>query len=204
MKLQQRLLVSSLALCLVAAVAPADARGGGGSGQGGLRGQGGQHGFGGHRGGGHSAYGGHRSYGGHGHGYGASPWFWGVLGLGVGLSAYSHYNSPYYNSPYYNAPYYNAPVYAGDVYYYDPTPPLVETPPAAAAPAPQAQAAATQPATAVEPVIYPRNGQNAAQLDADRQQCAGWAAAQPRALADAGIYQRAVWACMDGRGYTLR
>lgn len=199
MKLQQRLLVSSLALCLVAAVAPAEARGGGGPGQGGFRGQGGQHSFGSHRGGGYGAYGGHRSYGGHRYGYGASPWFWGVLGLGVGLSAYSYYNSPYYSSP----------AYAGDVYYVDSPPPLlIETPPTAAAPAPQAtpptQAAALQPATAVEPVIYPRNGQSVAQLDTDRQQCVSWAAAQPRALADASVYQRAVWACMDGRGYTLR
>ena len=55
-----------------------------------------------------------------------------------------------------------------------------------------------------EPVIYPRNGQSAQQTEADRQECNRWATTQPAAMADASIFHRAVEACMDGRGYTLR
>ena len=46
--------------------------------------------------------------------------------------------------------------------------------------------------------------QRAAQLEADRQECNRWATTQQAALADARVFQRAVAACMDGRGYTLR
>ncbi len=59
-------------------------------------------------------------------------------------------------------------------------------------------------ATAAEPIIYPRNGQSAEQTESDRRECNRWATTQPNAVADAGVFQRAVEACMDGRGYTLR
>lgn len=55
-----------------------------------------------------------------------------------------------------------------------------------------------------EPVIYPRNGQSAQQTETDRQECNRWATTQPAAMADASVFHRAVEACMDGRGYTLR
>lgn len=55
-----------------------------------------------------------------------------------------------------------------------------------------------------DPVIYPRNGQSPEQTEADRQDCNRWATTQPAALADAGVFHRAVEACMDGRGYTLK
>lgn len=55
-----------------------------------------------------------------------------------------------------------------------------------------------------EPVIYPRNGQSSAQLEADSRDCNHWATTQQAAMADASVFQRAVEACMDGRGYTLR
>lgn len=55
-----------------------------------------------------------------------------------------------------------------------------------------------------EPVIYPRNGQSAQQTDADRHECNRWATTLPAAMAEASVFQRAVEACMDGRGYTLR
>lgn len=66
--------------------------------------------------------------------------------------------------------------------------------------------AAPQPAAAPgpDPVIYPRNGQDAQQTEFDRQDCNRWATTQPAALADAGVFHRAVVACMDGRGYTLK
>lgn len=104
------------------------------------------------------------------------------------------------------APYY----YANGVYYlaapgqgYS----VVAPPPDADAAKP-APVPGTAPATAAkpppEPVIYPRNGQSAEQTETDRQECNRWATTQPRAVADAEVFQRAVAACMDGRGYTLR
>ena len=54
------------------------------------------------------------------------------------------------------------------------------------------------------PVIYPRNGQTNAELEVDSRECNRWATTQQAAMADARVFQRAVEACMDGRGYTLR
>ncbi|RZL37776.1 MAG: hypothetical protein EOP35_07635 [Rubrivivax sp.] len=70
-------------------------------------------------------------------------------------------------------------------------------------PAPQPVAPVYAPSRD-EPVIYPRNGQSNAQLEADQRECNRWATTQPAAMADASIFRRAVEACMDGRGYTLR
>lgn len=55
-----------------------------------------------------------------------------------------------------------------------------------------------------DPVIYPRKGQNTQQTEADRQECNRWATTQPAALADASVFHRAVEACMDGRGYSMK
>jgi hypothetical protein len=55
-----------------------------------------------------------------------------------------------------------------------------------------------------DPIIYPRNGQSSAQTEADRQECNRWATTQPSAMADASVFQRAMAACLDGRGYTVR
>lgn len=60
------------------------------------------------------------------------------------------------------------------------------------------------PANRPDPVIYPRNGQSAQQTEGDRQECNRWAVTQPSAVADASVFQRAVEACMDGRGYTMK
>lgn len=60
------------------------------------------------------------------------------------------------------------------------------------------------PPSRPDPVIYPRNGQSAEQTEFDRQDCNRWATTQPAALADASVFHRAVEACMDGRGYTLK
>lgn len=65
-------------------------------------------------------------------------------------------------------------------------------------------AAIAVPASRPEPVVYPRNGQDAQQTEADRQACERWATTQPAALADAAVFMRAVEACMDGRGYSMR
>jgi hypothetical protein len=84
-------------------------------------------------------------------------------------------------------------VYPQVVTVVQPAPIVVEGPPAAPA----------QPARP-DPVIYPRNGQSAQQLEADRQECNRWATTQPAALADSSVFLRAVDACMDGRGYTTK
>jgi len=55
-----------------------------------------------------------------------------------------------------------------------------------------------------DPVIYPRNGQSAEATEADRQDCNRWATTQPAAMNDASVFNRAVEACMDGRGYSMR
>lgn len=81
----------------------------------------------------------------------------------------------------------------------DRAPDVVYLPPPAPLPPPPVYAPSRP-----EPVIYPRNGQGPAQLEADRRDCNRWAATQQAAMADAGVFQRAVEACMDGRGYTLR
>ncbi len=60
------------------------------------------------------------------------------------------------------------------------------------------------PPSRPDPIIYPRNGQSAEQTEADRQDCNRWATTQPAAMADASVFHRAVEACMDGRGYTMK
>jgi hypothetical protein len=60
------------------------------------------------------------------------------------------------------------------------------------------------PRSKPDPIVYPRNGQNAQQTEADRQDCNRWATTQPSAMADASVFYRAVEACMDGRGYTMK
>lgn len=60
------------------------------------------------------------------------------------------------------------------------------------------------PPSKPDPIIYPRNGQSAQQTEADRQECNRWATTQPSAMADASVFHRAVEACMDGRGYTMK
>jgi hypothetical protein len=98
-----------------------------------------------------------------------------------------------------------APYYYANGVYYAPAPTgytVVVPPPGAdaAQPAPPPP----PPKALPEPIIYPRNGQSAAQTEADRRECDRWATTQPSAMADASVFQRAVGACMDGRGYTVR
>lgn len=152
-------------------------------------------GFGGHGGGGGGAhFVGHGGYGHGGPGYwrggGYRGWgpglVWGGIGLGLGLGLGSYYGSPYY------------PTY---VY-----PDVVVSPPPVVYYQQQAVPASPAPASrsAPDPVVYPRNGQSAAQTEADQQDCNRWATTQRNAMADASVFQRATAACMDGRGYTIR
>ena len=98
----------------------------------------------------------------------------------------------------------------GQLYYYDTSDGVYYAPAAAGGytvvpPPPGAemdQGANSAPSTAPNPIFYPRNGQSAEQTEADLQACNRWAATQQDALNDATVFQRAVAACMDGRGYT--
>ncbi|MDE2147241.1 MAG: hypothetical protein KGJ24_11190 [Burkholderiales bacterium] len=67
-------------------------------------------------------------------------------------------------------------------------------------PAPVAPAVPPPPDMA----IAPRQGQSAAQTEADRQDCNRFAVTQPAALADARIFQNTVAACLQARGYAVR
>lgn len=99
-----------------------------------------------------------------------------------------------------------APYYYANGVYYATTPGqgyTVVAPPAGveiAQPVPQSPDAGNLP----EQVIYPRNGQSAQQMEADRQDCNSWAMTQPKAQSNASVFQRAIAACMEGRGYTVR
>jgi hypothetical protein len=91
------------------------------------------------------------------------------------------------------------PYYYANGVYYSPVPEgfAVVTPPPGAA---SAEPLPGPPGF----IIYPRNGQSAAQTDADRLACEQWAGTQPDADRDASVLQRAFEACMDGRGYSVR
>jgi hypothetical protein len=172
---------AALALTFGAAM-PAQASPGGYHG-GGYHG-GGYHGGGYHGGGYHGGY----WHGGYWRGGYWWPGYWGAaVGLGIGLGLGGYYVG--------NAWYPDYPAYAVDA------PPVVyDVTPRAGTPVPAAPAAATAP----DPVIYPRKGQSAAQQESDHRACNRWAASQQNAMNDGNVFQRAVQACMDGRGYTLR
>jgi hypothetical protein len=175
------LAIATVALAAIGSAQAQSHHGGGGRGPGGA----------------HFAHpGGHPGYGGHfaprhGYGhyapryryYGRGPgWGWGGVGLGLGLGwGLSSYYDGY---PGYVA------VQPNVVYDNTPRPvPLVSS---------------AVPAQSQRPVIYPRNGQGAAQIDSDSNQCSEWAGKQPDATADPSVFRRAIEACMDARGYTLR
>jgi len=205
-------LAASLLGALVLAPESADAagHGGGGSGSGGGSGGGysGGHGGGGWNGGHGGAWnGGGRGWYGHpggywrgGYGYwGRGYWpYWGVgIGLGFGAvgywGAYPYYGGYYAGYPYYGG-YYDAPVAVVDPIYSTVEPNNATR---TGQPVPQG-------GQAPEPIFYPKNGQSAAQTESDRRECNRWATTQNGALTDASIFQRATFACMEGRGYTVR
>lgn len=147
------------------------------------------------------------------------------LGFPIGGSYGGYYGGPVYGAPAYGTVYGGLPAGAvslsigggrywrhGGSYYRNWGPrfmvvappivfPLVQAAPAPEAPAPPPVVLAP---SRPDPVIYPRNGQSPEQTEADRQDCNRWATTQPAALADAAVFHRAVEACMDGRGYTMK
>ncbi len=110
--------------------------------------------------------------------------FWGGVAVGVGIG----FSSPYY---------YGRPWYPGYVVV-EPAPVYIrESQPVPAVAEPAAKAAP-------DPIFYPRNAQSAEQTEADRIECNRWAATQPSAMRDASVFQRATYACMEGRGYVVK
>jgi len=169
---------------------------------------------GGYSGGWHGGYGGgwHGGYwhGGYWHGgywpgayYGAGfAWFLPILPLAYATYWYS--GIPYY--------------YANDVYYtWNPTydgyvatdpPPVADSSGSAAGPndanAPNPGPGPGGP-TAGQIFMYPKNGQSAEQQAVDRAECQQWAASQAGQVAQNGSdYNRAMVACVEGRGYSAR
>jgi hypothetical protein len=146
------------------------------------------------------------------------------LGFPVGPAYGGYYGGPVYAAPGYGSyvtalPQGAVSVTVGGGHYwrhgglwYRPWGPrwVVVAPPVYVATVPQVVEVAPPPPPIVvapskpEPIIYPRKGQDAQQTEADRQECNRWATTQPAAMADASVFQRAVQACMDGRGYTMR
>ena len=117
--------------------------------------------------------------------------WWGGVSIGIGVPLVV--GPGYYGPGYYGPGYYGAwPAYPA---------PVVVAPPVAYA-EPAAQPVPAKPAP--EPIFYPRQGQSAAQVEADRQECNRWATTQPAAMADASVFHRATLACMDAHGYTAR
>lgn len=117
--------------------------------------------------------------------------WWGGVSIGIGVPLYGGYAYPAY--PGYVAYPYGYP-YAYPGYVVASPPPVSYQPVPAAPPAPAAP----------DPIFYPRQGQGAAQTEADRQACNRWAMTQRDAMADASVFHRATLACMEGRGYTAR
>jgi hypothetical protein len=109
------------------------------------------------------------------------------------------------------APYYYAPYYSP--YYASPTVIIREQPPVYFQPAPSV----TPPSTE-RIFVYPRQGQSEELQAKDRYECHSWAVSQthydPTQPASGmpasqlnqmrADYQRAMGACLDGRGYTMK
>jgi hypothetical protein len=136
---------------------------------------------------------GHR--GGHWGGWGYGP-FWGGLGLGIGFGSLA-YPAPYYYGGYYAYPYPGYIVGPGVADYL-----IVE--PATGDRVVRSSGQPVPATRAPDPIFYPKNGQTPARTETDTQECNRWATTQAGAMSDASIFQRATFACMEGRGYTVR
>jgi hypothetical protein len=120
----------------------------------------------------------------------------GAVSLSVGGGRYWRHGGHWYR------PYGPRWVVVAPPVYYGPPPVIVQERPAVVVEegAPPVRIPPSRP----DPIIYPRNGQSAQQTEADRQDCNRWATTQPSAMADASVFFRAVEACMDGRGYSMK
>jgi hypothetical protein len=183
---------------------------------------------------GHGAYGYPGHYYGHGYSTGAywrgGYWhggYWPRAYYGAGFAWFLPILPLAYATYWYGGvPYY----YANDVYYtWNPSysgytatdpPPVAQTGAsddgsggydagAAVAPsdsgAPNPGPSAPPPGATSQMFMYPKNGQSAEQQATDKAECQQWAASQAGQVAqNAPDYQRAMAACVEGRGYTAR
>jgi hypothetical protein len=226
-KLTRIIAIGALA-CMAGAFSPAFAQGHGGGGHGG--GGGGAHAHSaaggrapaahyasGYRGGAYYAHGGYYGRGGYYGGYygGRGGWYGGRFygpGFGWFLPVLPAFYATYWfgGIPYYyaNDTYYTwSPDYSG---YVATSPPAGATPDSGVAPEPAD--GAPPPPPGGQTYNYPKNGQTDEQQASDRYQCHQWAVSQSgydptrngSATAGQGDYQRAMTACMEGRGYSVR
>lgn len=138
------------------------------------------------------------------------PWF--LAGLPAGYVTYWWGGVPYY---YWRGVYYVWSPDYGQYVVTDP-PPLTGGSIAGAAPPPSSQASGGNPEGALSLYVYPKNGQSQQQTDDDRYQCHEWAVGQTgydptdpsrntqASTATASNYKRAVTACLEARGYSVR
>jgi hypothetical protein len=122
-------------------------------------------------------------------------------------------STPYY---YANGIYYTSAPAGG--YVVAPPPPdqqvvtLPPPPPGMAPPPPPVGAPAANPGSEDGLIVYPKNGQSAAQMATDRAECTRWAVNQtgydPARSAPSdnrrGDFQRAASACLEAHGYTVK
>ncbi|MGH8299051.1 MAG: hypothetical protein ACRES6_07175 [Steroidobacteraceae bacterium] len=142
------------------------------------------------------------------------PWF--LAALPFGYTTYWWGGVPYYYSQ--GVYYVWSPDY-DDYVVTDPPPVTGGVAQGATAPPPAGQAAGAAPGQgqgAMSLYVYPKNGQNAQQTANDRYQCHQWAVGQTgfdptnaagntqAATATPSNYKRAVTACLEARGYSVR
>jgi hypothetical protein len=139
------------------------------------------------------------------------PWF--LATLPVGYATYWWGGVPYY---YWQGVYYVWSPDYGDYVVTDPPPVSGGVAEGAAAPPPAGQPAATASQGAMSLYVYPKNGQSEQQTANDRYQCHEWAVGQTgfdptnaannsqAATATPANYKRAVTACLEARGYSVR
>jgi hypothetical protein len=138
------------------------------------------------------------------------PWFLGVLPFGY--ATYWWGGVPYYYS---QGVYYTwSPDYDG--YVVTDPPPVTGGAAAGATPPPAAQAGSGDERGAMSLYVYPKNGQSEQQTQNDRYQCHEWAVGQTgydptnsandtqASTATPENYKRAVTACLEARGYSVR
>ncbi|HUN72481.1 MAG TPA: hypothetical protein VMU52_09240 [Steroidobacteraceae bacterium] len=139
------------------------------------------------------------------------PWF--LAALPIGYSTYYWGGVPYY---YYQGVYYAwNPDY--DSYVVTDPPPVTGGVEEGAAPPPAAGEPGAAPAQGdMSFFVYPKNGQSEQQTANDRYQCHQWAVGQTgydptnaanssqAATATPGNYRRAITACLDARGYSVK
>jgi len=139
------------------------------------------------------------------------PWFLGVLP--VGYTTYWWGGVPYY---YWQGVYYAWNPDYGNYVVTDP-PPLTNGEVQGAAPPAGAQPGDTGDRGAMSLYVYPKNGQSEQQTASDRYQCHQWAVGQSgfdpttntasqtqAATATPDNYKRALTACLQARGYSVR